>query len=863
MDLSSTSNTLPAIKDSNFQNGELKNQNGSLNGFDYQKGSFQIPKVKGKFIYVGDKKFYVRGVSYGAFKPDENKNEYQDLEKLDNDFALMVENGINTVRIPHTTPPRHLLDIAHKYGLKVMIGLSAEQYVGYLIDKNKSFNIKKIIREKVKICKDHPALLCISIGNEISSSMVRWIGPKKIEKYLEGIYNLIKSESPDSIVTYVNYPTTEYLQLPFLDLLCFNVYLENQSNFENYLYKLQNIAGNRPLLMGEIGLDSLRNGEEIQAQTLEWQIRSTFTCGCAGLFIFSWTDEWYRGEEEVDDWAFGLTTKTREPKQALNLVSHSFRKSPFSFEANVPKISVIVCVYNGASTLTECLQGLQNLNYSNYEVLVINDGSTDNTLDITSSFDFKIITTQNLGLSYARNLGLEKSQGEIVAYIDVDAYPDPDWLSYLAIEFNSSEFAAIGGPNISPEKVGLISECVNNAPGSPTQVLLTDRTAEHIPGCNMAFRRDRLLEIGGFDSQFRIAGDDVDVCWKLQENGKTVGFSPAAIVWHYRRNTVKGFWKQQYCYGKAEALLEQKWPKKYNNFGHRNWEGRIYGDGTSYLSSLNKSRIYGGVWGSAPFQSIYDIGKRNLLSFTLMPEWFIICVTLLILSSFGLLWKPLLLLVPLSILFALLPLVIIIPSITNLNPPSLRKKGWFVKKKFQFLTTTLYMIQPLARLFGRLNNNLTPWRRFNRSLFSPIIYGKISVWCEKWISPEIRLENLESDLDSINSSVYRGGDFDRWDLGIKGGAFGGIRVLMAAEDHSKANQYLRYKIFPKISPLSKYLVLFASIIITLTIIDKSWVATVTFTSLLLLLLMRIFWDCSIASGCCLNAIEKQKEASGE
>ncbi|MCK5368950.1 MAG: hypothetical protein KAQ62_10370, partial [Cyclobacteriaceae bacterium] len=260
---------------------------------------------------------------------------------------------------------------------------------------------------------------------------------------------------------------------------------------------------------------------------------------------------------------------------------------------------------------------------------------------------------------------------------------------------------------------------------------------------------------------------------------------------------------------------------------------------------------------------IYEIGNRNLLSFTLMPEWFIICVSLLILSSFGLLWPPLLLLIPLSITFALLPLLIIIPSVVKLNPPSLRKKSWLVKKKFQFITIALYMIQPLARLFGRLRNNLTPWRRYNRSLFSPIIYGKISVWCENWISPGLRLENLESDLNSINSHVYRGGDFDRWDLGIKGGAFGGVRILMAAEDHAKGHQYLRYRILPKISSLSKYLISFTSMIITFTIIDESWSATVTFSGLFLLLFGRIFWDCSTASGCCLKAIENQKKASGE
>ena len=100
----------------------------------------------------------------------------------------------------------------------------------------------------------------------------------------------------------MNYPTTEYLQLPFLDLVCFNVYLETQERLEAYLARLQNIAGDRPLLMGEVGLDSRRNGEYIQADVLDWQIRTIFAAGCAGTFVFAWTDEWHRGGHDIQDW---------------------------------------------------------------------------------------------------------------------------------------------------------------------------------------------------------------------------------------------------------------------------------------------------------------------------------------------------------------------------------------------------------------------------------------------------------------------------------------------------------------------------------------------------------------------------------
>ena len=204
------------------------------------------PEVRGKFLFTGDEKLFVRGVTYGAFRPDSSGREYTDVAKIDSDFAEMAASGINAVRIPHTMPPRSLLDAARRHGLRVMVGLSAEQYLGFLIDRKKTLSeIETLVRLKVRECAGHPALLCYALGNEIPASVARWLGRRTIERYLERLYRAVKIEDPDGLVTYVNYPTTEYLQLPFLDLVCFNVYLESQSPFDAYLDRLQNLAGNR------------------------------------------------------------------------------------------------------------------------------------------------------------------------------------------------------------------------------------------------------------------------------------------------------------------------------------------------------------------------------------------------------------------------------------------------------------------------------------------------------------------------------------------------------------------------------------------------------------------------------------------
>src|SRR5262249_53232455 len=158
--------------------------------------------------------------------------------------------------------------------------------------------------------------------------------------------------------------------------------------------------------------------------------------------------------------------------------------------------------------------------------IVVDDGSTDATAASASASGARLIRTENRGLSSARNTGLEAATGEVVAYTDDDARPDPDWLLQLAAGFRRPDYAGIGGPNIAPPGNGPVAACVADAPGGPIHVQLTDTQAEHIPGCGMAFRKDCLRAIGGFDSLFRAARDDVDVCWRLQERGWKLGFSP-------------------------------------------------------------------------------------------------------------------------------------------------------------------------------------------------------------------------------------------------------------------------------------------------------------------------------------------------
>ena len=338
------------------------------------------------------------------------------------------------------------------------------------------------VRNSVRRLARHPAVLCYAVGNEIPPSVIRWYGKARVERFIARLYDAVKSEDPEALVTYVNFPTTEYFDLPFVDFVSFNVYLEKKEQLSAYLARLQNLAGERPLVMTEIGLDSKRNGEICQAETLDWQIATAFEAGCVGTFVFSWADEWFRGGHDITDWDFGLATRDRRPKPALQSVATRFANVPFSVDRLWPRISVVVCSFNGCRTIGETLTALGKLDYPDYEIIVVDDGSHDKTSMVANRSQVRLYRTDNNGLSAARNLGLHEATGEIVAYIDDDAYPDPHWLRYLASALLRTEHVGVGGPNIAAPGDGAVADCVANAPGAPTHVLLTDDIAEHICG---------------------------------------------------------------------------------------------------------------------------------------------------------------------------------------------------------------------------------------------------------------------------------------------------------------------------------------------------------------------------------------------
>src|SRR5262245_12816454 len=760
------------------------------------------PTIGGKFFFVGDHKLYLRGVSYGPFATTTHGFPFPEQTVLERDFTLMAELGANCLRT-FTVPPRWLLDRAAEHGLRVLITIPWAEHVCFLDDSSLVAQIRGTVRAAGETCRDHPALFGFLVGNEIPPDIVRWYGPERVRSFLRTLRDEVKDRAPSALVSYANFPSTEYLDVTdFLDFVSFNVYLHRETDLRRYLSRLQNIAEDKPLVLTEFGIDSMREGLEAQGEILSWTLRAGYESGAAGSFVFSWTDDWFTGGSQIADWAFGLVDAERKPKPAYAAVQAQYTSSlPPRLEKS-PRVSVIVCAYNAERTMDACLTSLRTLNYPDYEVIVVNDGSKDSTLAITErhkqAYDadpdgpkLVIIDQENKGLSVARNVGAAAATGELVAYTDSDCVPDPDWLAFLVYKFVRSGFVAVGGPNFPPPEPSLVPAAVAVSPGGPTHVLLNDEVAEHIPGCNMAFTKKALEEIGGFEPIFAAAGDDVDLCWRLQNRNYAIGFSPAATVWHYRRNTVQAYLKQQMGYGKAEALLYFKHPYRFNLLGQSRWLGRIYGELTAAVLS-RRPIIYFGAFGRGLFQSMYEPPSSLLAYLPFTLEWNLIGL-LLFLSA---------LVSPRMLPLASLPLAISLAwSIATASRARVDRR--FSGLPARALIAVLTYLGPLARGLQRYLWRLRGLSQIERVVFegqqqpARIDWLRraftVGYWSEQGHEKESLLGIVMEFLIPRKYLIAVDPGWNRWDLEVYRGIWSKARLTVAAENHGGSKRLLNVR----------------------------------------------------------------------
>ena len=166
-------------------------------------------RIRAKFFYAGEKKFFLKGVTYGPFAPDTEGHFVGTPEKARADFALMCELGVNVIRIYHV-PPRWLLDVAAEFGLRVIISIPWTQHVEFLNERTLRRDIVETIRKGVAQHAGHPAIFAYFVGNEVPTTMVRWLGAARVVAFIEQLIDVCRATDPRPLYSYASYPPTEY-----------------------------------------------------------------------------------------------------------------------------------------------------------------------------------------------------------------------------------------------------------------------------------------------------------------------------------------------------------------------------------------------------------------------------------------------------------------------------------------------------------------------------------------------------------------------------------------------------------------------------------------------------------------------------
>ncbi|MBF0522351.1 MAG: glycosyltransferase [Candidatus Omnitrophica bacterium] len=213
--------------------------------------------------------------------------------------------------------------------------------------------------------------------------------------------------------------------------------------------------------------------------------------------------------------------------------------------------SVIVPVYNRESLIQKCLNSLLSQHFDDYEIIVVDDGSTDSTRQKLENFKSHkqvriFYNDKNMGPSYARNKAIALSQGTILAFIDSDCEALEHWLEELMKPFKQDPTIMIAAGMILDPKTHNYWECVNKGGDFIAHI---EGAVKNAIGCNMAIRRE-FLKSNPFDEKIPTsAAEDLDLCQRCLKTGNKIYYNPNAAVIHYRRSNFRNTIRQQFSYG--------------------------------------------------------------------------------------------------------------------------------------------------------------------------------------------------------------------------------------------------------------------------------------------------------------------------
>ena len=224
------------------------------------------------------------------------------------------------------------------------------------------------------------------------------------------------------------------------------------------------------------------------------------------------------------------------------------------------KVSIIVITFNAKDELKECLESLENQDYNEKEIIVVNDASTDGTLEFLlqyqkqTAIEIKIITNKaNHGVAGSRNVGIQHATGEIIAFTDADCVADRKWISELVKGYDYKDVTAVGG-SISDKCITNIWELSDKGHDF---VASEEGYVSYIQGCNMSFDSSVLRNFM-FNDEIKYGYEEAILCDNLVGDGYKIYYRPQAVVHHKHRSNLLSLLKQKYLRGESSMWYRKK-----------------------------------------------------------------------------------------------------------------------------------------------------------------------------------------------------------------------------------------------------------------------------------------------------------------
>ena len=201
------------------------------------------------------------------------------------------------------------------------------------------------------------------------------------------------------------------------------------------------------------------------------------------------------------------------------------------------KVGLYIPCFNAKETIQLCLEGVFRQTYPLKEVLVVDDGSTDKTVEIVSRYPVKLVRhATNRGLAAARNTAIKNLKTEFIASLDADCIPDLDWLKYLIERFNLPKIAGVGG-KLLEENCSSVFDIWRSV-HMKQYWESTDNRPPFLFGSNTIFRRAAIVKAGVYNENYKNNYEDVDICERLNEKRYSLIYEPKAIVRHFKNDDI-------------------------------------------------------------------------------------------------------------------------------------------------------------------------------------------------------------------------------------------------------------------------------------------------------------------------------------